>query len=361
MKLEQPYLLFKKKNVAFWLSLPLLYLLSGFYYLIVVFIKFAYRIGVLPSYRSSCKVISVGNITLGGTGKTPLVEWIVNYLQKEKKSPGVIIRGYKRPKQLKCVEVESEYFKFGDEASMLKNNLLEISICVGKNKVDSAKQLEKQNCEVAILDDGFQHWRLKRNLDIVTIDSTFSLFQQKLLPLGRLREPIGALKRADLFVLNKTDLERENAEFIKKELNINNPGKLIVSTVYEPSCFFDLHTGSCIDIQSQPFKSKPVLILVGIVNPIYFDKLISNLGLKIERELIYPDHYEYTKDDIFKIKELAQSLGVDTVITTQKDAERLRHLLDFVKPINIFCLKIQLKITENEEEFCNRLLSILPS
>lgn len=360
MKLENKYLLFRRKNILFWISAPALYLLSIIYYVILLILKFAYKIHLLPSYRSKCKVISVGNITLGGTGKTPLVEWIADYLSREKMTVGVIIRGYKRPKIKKYngIRKDSSYFEIGDEAGMLRENMANTNICVGRDKIKSAQELERRNCNIIILDDGFQHWRLERNLDIITIDSTFSILEQRLLPLGRLREPLSSLRRADIFVLTKTDLIQDNYKQRKEELKAIHPGALIVSSIYQPSCFFDLNTGDCLDIENERFKNNPVIILVGIVNPLYFDKLLSTLGLKIEREFIYPDHYEYTPKDVLRIKELAQNLNIDTIITTQKDAQRLRHLLDFIKPLNIFCLKIKLKITENEEEFCSRLLSV---
>lgn len=363
MKLDNSYLLFKKRHLFFWLSYPVLYLLSGIYCLTVEILKFAYKMNFLPAYRPKCKIISVGNITLGGTGKTPLVEWIADYLSRQKKKVGIIIRGYKRPEAKKCVIAKrsSGYFEIGDEARMLKESLGEIDICVGRDKIESARQLEREKCDIVILDDGFQHWRLARDLDIVAIDCSFSILNQKLLPLGRLREPLSSLKRADVLVFNKTDFSEDNSIKLKEELNKINPSALIINSVYEPICFYDLKADISLPIDSDKFLDKPVFILAGIVNPLYFDRILSKLKLKIKRELIYPDHYEYTNKDIDFIKKLAQDTNVDTIITTHKDAVRLRHFLNLFENINLFYLKIKLKITKNEEELSKRLLAVFSS
>ena len=341
MKLDNPYLLFEKNYVLFMVTFPILFLLSIVYCVAIYILKFLYKINLLPTYRPKFKVISVGNITLGGTGKTPLVEWIVDYLRGARKKPAIIIRGYKRPGIKRCGIVKNgDYSKIGDEASMLKEKLGDVNICVGRDRIESAKQLEETGCNIAVLDDGFQHWRLRRDLDIVTIDASLSISNQKLLPLGRLREPLSSLKRADIFILTKTDLSKEHTGKIEKELKAINPNALIVSSVYQPLCFTNLKTEKSIPVDSDRFINKPAFILSGIANPLYFDRLLSRLKLKIKRELIYQDHYQYRKSDLDFIKKLAEDTGVSTVITTHKDAVRLKHYADLLDDINIFYLKI---------------------
>lgn len=360
MKLDNPYLLFKKQNLLFWIFLPLLFLLSIIYGFVVYILKFSYKRKLLPTYIPRCKVISVGNITLGGTGKTPLVEWIVNFLIKNNKKPGVIIRGYKRPKSREDTIsiVNNDYFQIGDEAKMLRENLNSTSIYVGTDKIKSAKLLEKENHDVAVLDDGFQHWRLGRDLDVVTIDCSFLISNQKLLPLGRLRETLNSLKRADIFILTKTDLSQDYSKKNRQVLNNINPNALIVSSIYEPVCFYNLKSEECISLSSDYFATKSVCILTGIANPIYFDKILSKLRLKIKQELAYSDHYEYKERDLDYFRKLVCDINIDTIITTHKDAVKLRHFINYFKDLDIFYLKIKLKIVENEEEFSNRLLSV---
>jgi tetraacyldisaccharide 4'-kinase len=316
---------------------------------------------MLPTYRSKCKVISIGNVALGGTGKTPLVEWVASYFIKKQKRPGIIIRGYKRPRANERIVAKenSSYFEVGDEARMLRENLKNINIIVGSDKIKSARELEGKGCDVAVLDDGFQHWRLMRDLDIVTIDCSLSVSNHQLLPLGRLREPLSSLRRADIFMLTKVDLDEDNSEKLKEALKKINPDALIVSSVYEPVCFFDLRGGASVPLNSDKFLDKHVFILAGIANPIYFDKMLSRLKLKIKRELIYPDHYEFKRKDLDSINKLAKDMSVGTIITTHKDAVRLRHSINSLENnIDILYLKIQFKVTENEEKFCDRLLSV---
>ncbi|MFC1708795.1 tetraacyldisaccharide 4'-kinase [Candidatus Omnitrophota bacterium] len=318
-----------------------------------------YKLRILPGYRPKCKVISVGNITMGGTGKTPLVEWVVKFLVKNNKRPGIIIRGYGRPKHKNpdSGRNKGSYLESGDEASMLKETLGGINISVGRDKIKSARELERLNCNPLVLDDGFQHWRLRRDLDIVAIDCSNPIFDQKLIPLGRLREPISSLKRAHVFVLTKTDLS-QGAFHMRTRLREINSEATIVSSVYKPVCFHDLKTDECFSTDSPSFKGIPILILSGIANPVYFDKMLSSLRLSIKRELVFPDHYEYKRRDIESIKSLAGEMRTNRIITTHKDAVRLKRFLKFMNKIEIFYLEIELEITKGEEEFRNRILSV---
>jgi tetraacyldisaccharide 4'-kinase len=359
MKFDSPYLLFRKKNILFWLCFLPLFLLSLVYGIVVTALKFLYKIRVLPSYKPGCRIISVGNITLGGTGKTPLVEWIVKFLRENHKDPGIIIRGYKRPKSNKSASEARRrgYLELGDEAVMLSENLGNIHIAVGRDKIKSAQELEDLKCDTLILDDGFQHWRLRRDLDIVAIDCSQPLFAQRLLPLGRLREPLSSLKRAQVFILTKADL-REDTTHLREYLHKINPKATVASSIYNPVCFHDLKTDECFPADLPSFKGMPVFIVSGIANPIYFDKILSNLKLNIKRELVYPDHYEYKRGDLDFIKKLSSEMRTSTVITTHKDAVRLRHFLNYIENVDIFYLEIELKVTKGEEELRHRILSV---
>ncbi|MDD5618445.1 MAG: tetraacyldisaccharide 4'-kinase, partial [Candidatus Omnitrophica bacterium] len=255
------------------------------------------------------------------------------------------------------IKNNSSYFDIGDEASMLKEEFKDIKISVGRDKVYSASLLEKENCDVTILDDGFQHWRLKRDLDIVAIDASSPLVKQKLLPLGKLREPLSSLKRADILFLTKIDMSNEDYLKNKEILHKINPRALVVSSVYEPVCFYSLKTGDCV----KPESGKSALVLCGIANPLYFEDMVSKLQLKVKKKLIYPDHYEYKKEDLDFIKNSAKDGFIDTIVTTHKDAVRLKPFMDILGNIDILYLKIKLKIQENEEALHNRLLSVFNS
>ncbi|MDD5292330.1 MAG: tetraacyldisaccharide 4'-kinase [Candidatus Omnitrophica bacterium] len=359
--MENQYLLFKEKKVLCRILFPALYLFSLIYGFLSAAIKLAYGRNILRSYRPKLKVISVGNITVGGSGKTPLVEWLVERLQKENKKIGIVIRGYKRPagSYKGLVKDNSSYFEIGDEASMLKEKFKGVKIGVGEDKAHSARLLEKEGCNVAILDDGFQHWRLKRDLDIVVIDASLPLAGQRLLPLGRLREPLNSLKRADILCLTKTDISQDNYRQNVELLNKINPKALVTSAVYQALGLRDLKTGVLSAMDSDRFFNKPVFILCGIANPLYFEKMVEGAGLMIKRKFIYPDHYQYKKADFSLIGKAAKDSGVNTVITTHKDAVRLKPFLGSLENTDIFSLQVKLKITENEEAFYRRLLFIL--
>jgi tetraacyldisaccharide 4'-kinase len=357
MDRETEHLLFKRKNILFWICLPLFYLFSLLYGLLVGGIKFAYCIKILPRYKSKLKIISVGNITVGGSGKTPLVEWLVEFLQKENKNPGIILRGYKRLNKSYSglVTDDSSYLDIGDEAAMFKEKFNHIKICIGNNKANSARQLEGQNCQIAIIDDGFQHWRLQRDLDIVAIDASLPLAKQRSLPLGKLREPLASLKRADIFCLTKVDISQsaylENTSLLTKI----NPHALRVSAVYEPAGFYNLNAEVVTDIN----LDRRVAVLCGIASPLYFEKMLRDKGLKVGQKFFYPDHHNYCERDLSLIKKLSLDNGIDTIITTHKDAMRLKRFIPMLGETGIFYLQVKLKIIQNEQALHNRLLSLL--
>jgi len=359
--MKNRYLLFNKRNILFWILFPALYLLSLIYGFLSAAIRLAYGINILPGYKSKIKVISVGNITVGGSGKTPFVEWLVERLQKENKKVGIVIRGYKRPAggYKGLVEDGSDYLEIGDEASMLKERFKDVKIGVGEDKSRSMRLLENEKCEVAVLDDGFQHWRLKRDLDIVVVDASLPLSGQRLLPLGRLREPLSSLKRADILCFTKIDMSpdiyRDNVQLLKSI----NPKALAAGSLYQPLGLRDLKTGVLSGLDSDKLLNRSVFILCGIANPLYFEKMVEGFELKIERRFIYPDHYQYEKEDISFINKAAKDNGINTIITTHKDAVRLKPFLGMLGDTEIFSLQVKLKITENEEELYRRLLSVL--
>jgi tetraacyldisaccharide 4'-kinase len=205
------------------------------------------------------------------------------------------------------------------------------------------------------MDDGFQHWRLARDLDIVMIDASLPLAKQMLLPLGRLREPLGGLKRAGIFCLTKIDIAADNYQTNRKLLNKINPEAICVGAVYEPVGFYDLET----DVLSSLDLGKPAAILCGIANPSYFENMLEEAGLKVGRKFIYPDHHNYSERDLKFIKRVILSDKINTIVTTHKDAVRLRQFTPILGDVKIFYLKIKLKIIENEKVLRARLLSLL--
>ncbi|MBU1486730.1 tetraacyldisaccharide 4'-kinase, partial [bacterium] len=308
--------------------------------------EFLYRAGVFTSKRLSAKVISIGNITLGGTGKTPAVMALAKKLQGEGRKVAVLLRGYKGRLENKggVVSDGSSLLlnprEAGDEAYLLAKRLPKIPVLVGKNRIKSGKAaINKFGVDVLILDDGFQHRRLARDLDIVLIDAANPFGAGRLFPSGILREPLSALSRADVFLLTRTD-EAADYKKIRERLLKINPSALIIESVHKPISILDKEgKGHPLTI----IKGKKVLALSGIGHPESFEMMLKNLGAKGAVCLRYPDHHSYSQRDIEEIKE--KSKEVELIISTEKDKVRLPLSL---LP-SIFFLRIEFCLVKNDQ------------
>jgi len=361
----QKYLLsiiLDERKGVFASSLRLIFLiLSGIYYLSLQIIQLLYRAGILKRVKLKAKVISVGNLTVGGTGKTPVVEKIARLLQEKERKVTILSRGYKRkirnPKseirnktkiqngKMAVVTDGKEILlsarEAGDEPYLLAQNLSEVPIVIGKDRIRSGNYcLANFNTETFILDDGFQYWRLKRDLDILLIDCLNAFGNGHLLPRGVLREPLKSLKRANLFILARTD-QGENIAPLKEKIRSVNPFAPILESIHTPCYLEDLKSKRRFDLEF--IAEKEVLALSSIAYPESFEKTLRDLGAIILKRLRYPDHYFYTKEDLKKIATKARGC---LIITTQKDGVRLKPLLENE---SILALRIELKITKGQE------------
>ncbi|MDD5167074.1 MAG: tetraacyldisaccharide 4'-kinase [Candidatus Omnitrophica bacterium] len=319
-----------------------LLLLSFIYGLIVRVLIFFNRLAVC---RLDCKVISVGNITLGGTGKTSLVEFITRYLKEKGRKVAVISRGYKR-----------KAATMGDEPYMLSQKLGDVPVLVDPDRRRAAKQAEeKYGADTAILDDAFQQWRIKKDLEVVAIDATDPFGNRHLLPRGILREPLSSLKRADVFVLTKTNLNPDIQD-IKDFLRQVNPQAEIFEAIHKPMDFYNLREPAKI-LKTDALKTKSVALFSGIGDPDSFQNLILSLGIDIGLSFEFPDHHNYTKEDLEKIVRGCRNKNIDTLVTTEKDAARLGALQLAAYNVQFFVLRIQLEI-KDEQRFYNRLLKL---
>lgn len=343
---EYLYNLATDKNQGFLPSfLKILLLLSSFLYGAVIrgLILF-YK---LRPVKLPCKVISIGNITLGGTGKTSLVELISRYLKSKGRNVAVLSRGYKRLAE-----------EMGDEPSMLSKNLGDIPVIVGHDRVRAGQRAVKEYAaDTVILDDGMQQWRIKKDLEIVTLSSLQGFGNRHMLPRGILRQPLSSLKSADIFVLTKTDLAA-SLNSIKDYLNKVKPLSPVIESVHEALGFYDIDEPDKL-FGPDHLKGKAAAIFSGIGEPDSFKKLIANLGVDIGLELRFGDHHNFTEEDLEAIASQARALDLNTVVTTEKDAARLTgEKLRSFKGFKVLVLRVALKITKNEESLFSRLLGL---
>ena len=307
---------------------------SVIYYAGINLILFAYRRTIFRSHCLNCRLISVGNITCGGTGKTPVVQMLAKRLSAQGKKPAVLTRGYGR-----------------DESEFLKDALPGIPVLADKNRLKAGRAaIDKYGIDTVILDDGFQHWRLKRDIDLVVVNGLNPFGNRRLIPRGMLREPLNGLRRARAFIITKTDLvDKQSITNLKNELAGINPPALIIESVHSPSYLSGLITGEKFDLEK--IKGKRVAILSGIGDPISFKMLVERLGARIVSEFSFLNHHQYTTADLKDIIAQCESLGIENVVTTEKDAVKLEDIIKGCRPpIEFFCLAIQLKITKGQNE-----------
>ena len=329
----------------------LLWILSKIYLLILVLRRAAYQSGLFKSFKLPKPVISVGNLTMGGVGKTPLVGFLVKALKGNGSRPAVLMRGYMEQSQ----EGQAPQ---SDEAAMLETKW-NVSVLAGADRVKNAQSfLQNNTADVFLLDDGFQHWRLSRDLDIVTIDATNPWGNGHVLPRGILREPKDALARADVFVLTKVDLGKEHLEEIKAELKRFNPKALVVEAIHKPVLFSDLRSGAESDFVS--IRGHKICTVCGIGSPNSFIKTLVELEADIGEHFGFMDHHVYSIEDIRNIIEVCQSKGIETVVTTEKDAVKWKTFLNvFPEMIRVLSLKIEISIVHEEAEFLDRIYHLL--
>ncbi|MHC4463110.1 MAG: tetraacyldisaccharide 4'-kinase [Planctomycetota bacterium] len=271
----------------------------------------------LKTYRANAMVFSIGNITVGGTGKTPLVIWLCKYLQKKQINCAILTRGYKTNTKKRATSNEQQATKT-NEPAILTESCPEAKVIVNPNRVAGATEaVNKFGATVLIMDDGFQHRRLARDLDIVTIDGTRPFGYGKVLPAGLLREPVAALKRTDAVVVTRCD-QTAKAELTRLEDKLQrvNPNMIIARSIHTPICVKSIGHK---EISLEEQKNKKIFAFCGIANPDAFLNTIENIEANLVGSKIYNDHYHYTDDCLADIYEQARHLKADLILTTQKD------------------------------------------
>lgn len=332
--------------------------LSGLYNVFLFLREIFYRIGIFKRKRLNCIVISVGNITLGGTGKTPFVESLADTIYSYNKKVVLISRGYKRKsKGLKIVSDGKEIFESqensGDEAYYLAKRCKNIPVIVSKGRFSAGElAINKFLSDCLILDDGFQRrYGLSRDLDIVLIDSTNPFGNYKLFPSGILREPLNKLKDADVFILTKVD-EAKNKEQLRNELIKIKKDCLILESIYNPVGFVSKDEQYMVGF----VKNKKAFLVSSIGNPFYFERIIEKLDAIIIKHLKYPDHHNYSSYDIIKIENDFKKSKAEFLITTEKDIVKLGDCepsgarLGPELSMNVYFLRIKFEFLKEDKE-----------
>lgn len=302
-------------------------------------------------------VISVGNITAGGTGKTPCILYLADLLRQWGRHPAILTRGYKGGFEKKGGLVSNQerilasQKEAGDEPYMMAAKLTGIPVIAGRDRVVSAAAAKALGADVLLLDDGFQYWRLKRNLDIVLLDATNPFGGGHMLPRGLLREPMEALSRAGLFVLTKADqVSGEMLSEIKGRLLRYAPEVPVIVSSHQPSLLFPLHSWPQ---KGEAPKETEAFLLSGIGNPGAFRKTAEDAGLTVKGTMDLADHHSYEDEDLEKAVDLAQKAGASILVMTEKDAVKIKANChwDTIK-FPLFVLGITFRLDESGERLC---------
>jgi tetraacyldisaccharide 4'-kinase len=325
--------------------------------------NYFFNSGIFKITKVNAKVISVGNLTVGGSGKTPAVLMIAEFLKRKQFKTGILSRGYGRSSHGYIYvsdgsKINTSVDECGDEIYFLSEEL-KIPAAVCERRVEGAEKLIKDSSvEFIILDDAFQHRWINRDLDIVIIDQRFlnkvGQIEQKLLPLGLMRENFDALDRADIVIINRKFAEKKDIPAKLKEYFDN---KKIFTGYYAAKGFYDVKSHNFFDVKD--FRGQKSLVVCGVARPHSFLHGLEINNIDIANKLLYPDHKNYTLQEVQGIRKKFYDTNSYSVLTTQKDAVKLGKYSKEFDDIDIYYLKIELKLDEQkkfEELILNKII-----
>jgi len=292
-----------------------------------------YDRGLLKAHRVRVPVICAGNLTTGGTGKTPLVLWLCRYLRERQIRCAILTRGYRtRPDDA------------SDEPALLAAQCPEVAVVVNSDRVaGAAEAICHHNAQILVMDDGFQHRRLSRDLDIVVIDATRTFGYGRLLPAGLLREPITALRRAHAVVLTRCDqVSADTLKRIEEDIHLIHPNLVVARSIHAP---VGIRTLAGSEIAAGQLRGQRVFAFCGIGNPQSFFHTIEHFGGVLVGSAAYDDHYRYAVGDLERIYRKATRRKASLILTTQKDWTKIAPLADPREHPLLACLAVELQIT----------------
>jgi tetraacyldisaccharide 4'-kinase len=302
-----------------------------------------YASGRLASTALPRPSISVGNLTFGGTGKTPFVEFLARRLRFEGWRPAILSRGYGRRSRGVVVVGTGDGARVapeqgGDEPVALARALSGVIVVVGEHRADAARRAADLGADLFLLDDGFQHLAVRRDVNLLLLDARDPFGGGRLPPSGRLREPIAAARRADAFVFTRVDRAAPPAAAIEALSRIH-PDAPVFHARIRPT---DLRDESGSPIGTDAVSQRRHVAAYGVANPAEFAATLSEMGLAPEERLVFRDHQRYGPRQIARIREAAERAGASFVVTTEKDAVKLAGRL----PIPIVTVRLSVEVAE---------------
>jgi tetraacyldisaccharide 4'-kinase len=346
----------------------LLHVASKGYHFAINARRFLYNKRIMRDATLGVQVIAVGNLTWGGTGKTPVVEKFARELRDQGRNVAILSRGYRSkpapfhqrlinklllrddttpPRVVsdgKSLLLDSEMA--GDEPYMLASNLKDVVVLVDKDRVKSGRYaIEKFGCDTLLLDDGFQYWKLRgRRLDIVLIDRQEPFGTGRLVPRGNLREPPSHLARADTIFITKSD---GNTEELRQRIAQYNPTAGIIECIHHPLYLEDVFTGQRFDLET--LKGHRVASLSGIAQPESFEQSLVKLGAELVYAKRFADHHRFTQQEILNAINRSKKRQAEMIVTTQKDAVRFPKIDR--RDLPFYFMRVEIKILRGADDF----------
>ena len=348
----------------------ILFIASRFYRRAVQFRLWMYDNRIIRNRAIGCLVVSIGNVTCGGTGKTPVVEVFARTLSQKGRRVAILSRGYRSRDRSIFTKLRKKFsskkmevpprvvsdgknllldsVRAGDEPFMLASNLKNVVVLVDKDRVKSGLYaIEEFGTDTLILDDGFQYLNLKAHINILLVDSTAPFDNHHVLPRGLLREPIKNIRRADYIFLTKSD-GSPRLRHLKAFLRRQNHLAEIIECCHKPQYLEDVfQRGSRLPLEY--LKGKKVASISAIANPASFNAFLSELGGIIVEEVHFADHHRYRQQEMIDFINKAKAAGADMIMTTEKDAVRMPRLDR--RDIPILFLRVQIDILSGQENF----------
>ncbi len=346
----------------------ILFVLSKVFLLVVKLRRFLYNVRLLRDSTLGVQVIAIGNITVGGTGKTPVVEKFARELQNQGRTVAILSRGYRsKPPPLTKRLIDRLLFRSdttpprvvsdgrsllldsetaGDEPYMLASNLKDVVVLVDKDRVKAGRYaIEKFGCDTLLLDDGFQYWKLAgRRRDIVLIDCQAPFGNEYLLPRGTLREPGSHLARASTIFITKSD---GNTARLRARIAKHNSSAGIIECIHQPLYFEDVFTGERHDLEL--LKGRKVAALSGIAQPESFENSLAKLGAELVYSKRFADHHRFTQQEILNAVNRGKKRQAQIIITTQKDAVRFPKIDR--RDLPFYFMRVEIKIVAGAKDF----------